>query len=58
MRYVRDGANKNRITQNLRPASETDPCGFRDSAPSDNDIDLAGRERAIEGLRKAGIPEE
>src|SRR6516164_849826 len=27
MRYVRDGANKNRITQNLRPASEADPCG-------------------------------
>jgi len=27
MRYVRDGVNKDRITQNLRPASEADPCG-------------------------------
>jgi TolB-like protein/class 3 adenylate cyclase len=30
---------------------------FRDSGSSDNPIYLAGRERAIEGLRKAGIPE-
>jgi len=30
---------------------------FRDSASSDNPTYLAGRERAIEGLRKAGIPE-
>ena len=30
---------------------------FRDSGSSDNPVYLAGRERAIEGLRKAGIPE-
>jgi hypothetical protein len=29
MQYVRDGANKDRITQNLRPASEVDPYGHR-----------------------------
>jgi len=32
MRYVRDGANKDRITQNLRPASEADPCGQLDAS--------------------------
>ena len=31
---------------------------FRDSGSSDNPVYLAGRERAIEGLRMAGIPEE
>jgi TolB-like protein/class 3 adenylate cyclase len=30
---------------------------FRDSGSSDNPVYLAARERAIEGLRKAGIPE-
>jgi TolB-like protein/class 3 adenylate cyclase len=30
---------------------------FRDSGSSDNPVYLAGRERAIEGLGKAGIPE-
>jgi TolB-like protein/class 3 adenylate cyclase len=30
---------------------------FRDSGSSNNPVYLAGRERAIEGLRKAGIPE-
>ena len=30
---------------------------FRDSGSSDNPVYLAGREHAIEGLRKAGIPE-
>jgi hypothetical protein len=30
---------------------------FRDSGSSDNPVYLTGRARAIEGLRKAGIPE-
>ncbi len=31
---------------------------FRANAWSDNPVYLAGRERAIEGLRKAGVPEK
>jgi Flp pilus assembly protein TadD len=30
---------------------------FRGTASSDNPVYLAGRERAIEGMRKAGVPE-
>ena len=30
---------------------------FRASASSENPVYLAGRERAIEGMRKAGVPE-
>jgi hypothetical protein len=31
---------------------------FRANNWSDNPVYLAGRERVIEGLRKAGVPEE
>jgi len=32
-------------------------CRFRDGGPSDNPTFLAKRERVIEGLRLAGVPE-
>ena len=32
-------------------------AGFRKAAPSQNPAFLAGRERSIEGMRQAGVPE-